>query len=730
MLTSIDVEDVYRIVLDREPEGSDVVDYWIGRVKSKAELIKIFVESEEYKSRHNIASAVNVDEALADSAAIEAMFNSILGRSANDEKFLAEVENKHTINYWVKRLVESDEFAKRFEVKRQNDPRLSRGLPDRQFRVPSLSERILPERILVTGSCLSEVWRHVLNGTHPEVKVEHILFNNASDLPDISDEDLKKYSFQVAQIPVRSLISDGELLSSAFSSGNDNEAGKLFEECVSRLARNIAALRKYSDQIGIPLLFLNFAVPQISPLGRLLPRYSLSNYSYFVSRLNQVLDEEVRAIKGAHVIDFDGILSSLGKRYFMDDVTSHGNHASFMGAAYPDYELNLTPVGSYEEIFNPKVAEITLATFNECCAVHETIVSDKKVKLVIFDLDGTLWRGVAADGDDLGPHMTEGWPLGMLEAAAILRNRGILIAIASKNEYSNVESAWNHLYGKRFPLDRFVSVKANWNPKVQNIGEILAETNLLPGNVLFVDDNPVEREQIKFAYPDMYVIDGPVGTWRRTLLWASELQVPYITEESKSRTESIKSMVAREQIKAQVSDQDYVASLQVVVRIGEIENRNHRRFPRAFELLNKTNQFNSTGRRWTESEIESYFIDGGVMICADVSDRLSEYGMTAVMLYKNGECTQFVMSCRVFGLRVEFSLADYVARKNSGLRATTYLFKKTEKNGPFKNFLVKLDFPESMLSDAEKVNELSFGKGADFLQELSLGVTVERDERK
>ncbi|KVH30553.1 hypothetical protein WS88_31030 [Burkholderia cepacia] len=61
---------------------------------------------------------------------------------------------------------------------------------------------------------------------------------------------------------------------------------------------------------------------------------------------------------------------------------------------------------------------------------------------------------------------------------------------------------------------------------------------------------------------------------------------------------------------------------------------------------------------------------------------------------------------------------------------TTYLFKKTEKNGPFKNFLVKLDFPESMLSDAEKVNELSFGKGADFLQELSLGVTVERDERK
>jgi len=726
MITSVDVEDVYRVILERAPESDAVVQHWMGNVKNKAELVRIFIQSKEYKARHNFFNTTNIDEVLADGATVEAIFKSILGRSVNNNKFLEDVNNKYTINYWIRRLVESDEFAQRFEIIRKIDSKSGQGLPDRQFRVPALNERIFPKRILVTGSCLSEVWRHVVENAYPQVEVQHILFNNASDLPHIPDEELRKAAFQVAQIPVRSLVSDGELLSSAFSSGDEAEAMKLFEECVLRLKRNVQVLRKYSEQIGIPLFFLNFAVPQVAPLGRLLPRYSLSNYSYFISELNRVLDQEIRAIKGAYVIDFDGILSTLGKRYFMDDVTSHSNHASVIGGAYANYELNLTPVGSYDEVYNPKIAEMTLATFSECCAVHETISSDKKIKLVIFDLDGTLWRGIAADGDDLGPHMTEGWPLGVLEAAAILKNRGILIAISSKNEYSNVEAAWNQLYGRRFSLDKFVSVKANWNPKVENIAEILAETNLLPGNVLFVDDNPVEREQVKLAYPEMYVIDGPIATWRRTLLWASELQVPYITDESKSRTESIKNMVAREQIKAQVSDQDYVAGLQVVVKIGEINRINHRRFPRAFELLNKTNQFNSTGRRWSERDIEEHFSGNGVMLYADVMDRLSEYGVTAVMLYKDGECVQFVMSCRVFGLRVEFALAEYISKKIEADQTRRYLFKKTDKNSPFRNFLIKMGFPDSDLTDGESVNGFVFDKGLDYLTALSSGITVEK----
>ena len=305
---------------------------------------------------------------------------------------------------------------------------------------------------------------------------------------------------------------------------------------------------------------------------------------------------------------------------------------------------------------------------------------------MIFDLDGTLWRGIAAEADDLDYHFTEGWPLGLLEAASVLKKRGILIAIASKNELTNVEAAWSQLYERRFPLSNFVSVKANWNPKVLNIGEILAETNLLPDNVLFVDDNPIEREQVALTYPEMHIISGPISTWRRTLLWGTELQVPFITTELSDRTELIKNMIIREELKVHRDPIDYVASLNVELAVGRIRDKRHKRFTRAFELINKTNQFNTTGRRWNEAEIDDYFAGGGEFIYAIAADRLSEYGLIAVMLCRGNEATQFVMSCRVFGLRIEYALADYFLRELSGAEGCCFLFRSTEKNGPARNF--------------------------------------------
>jgi FkbH-like protein len=242
----------------------------------------------------------------------------------------------------------------------------------------------------------------------------------------------------------------------------------------------------------------------------------------------------------------------------------------------------------------------------------------------------------------------------------------------------------NTLYEKLFSINNFVSIKANWNTKPQNVQEILNETNLLPGNVLFVDDSPIEREQIKQAFPEINIISGPISTWRRTLLWASELQVPYITDESRTRTESIKSMIAREEIKSQstMSVADYVASLQVEVKMGEISNREHKKFQRAFELLNKTNQFNSTDIRWNEFDIKNHLKHDGRIIYAEVSDRLSDYGLTAVILARRNECTQFVMSCRVWGLRVEFSMFDYFINSVLKNQDWNILYKKTDKNTP------------------------------------------------
>jgi FkbH-like protein len=208
----------------------------------------------------------------------------------------------------------------------------------------------------------------------------------------------------------------------------------------------------------------------------------------------------------------------------------------------------------------PQLETATLAIFQECLAAYRILSPSAKIKLVIFDLDGTLWRGVAAESDDAGAELSEGWPLGVLEAAAYLRKRGVLLAIASKNDPEIATRIWERVYGSVFPLENFVSVKFSWRPKSESIAEILGETNLLAENVLFVDDNPVERERVKLAFPSVTLLEGPISTWRRQLLWAEELQTPYITEEAIARAGSIGSMKARETLREQVDEASYLDS--------------------------------------------------------------------------------------------------------------------------------------------------------------------------
>jgi len=119
-----------------------------------------------------------------------------------------------------------------------------------------------------------------------------------------------------------------------------------------------------------------------------------------------------------------------------------------------------------------------------------------QVKLVIVDLDDTLWRGVIAEEGIDRPMVTEGWPAGLVEALVTLKKRGVLLAIASKNDEDRIRSFWPHLYGGRLELADFASVKINWQSKAENIAQILKETNLLPRNVVFLDDNPVERARL------------------------------------------------------------------------------------------------------------------------------------------------------------------------------------------------------------------------------------------
>ena len=634
------------------------------------------------------SQTADIGALLANADTMEFLFQSILGRAIGNDQYKAERENSRSIQQWMKELLNSEEFKNRFAQTHGFRRHGKDFIPDSAYRTPSLTDPTKPASVLVTGSCMTVSWKRVINEAYPSVEIKHQLFNNASELEDIAKSDLQRVDFQIVQLPIRSIIPEADYFSLSLSDEGRSSIESLFKSSVVQLRRNLNAALKYNHAVGIPTFVLNFPVPQANPLGKLLPKYDLFNFSYYVSELNRVLYEMLGQEKSVYMIDYDEITAILGKRFVQDDLTSHINHGSFIGGTHNQYDIHLTPLGSVEELYDARSKDPILAIFNECIATYNIISSNNNVKIVIFDLDGTLWRGVPADRDELGDYLIEGWPLSILEAASFLRKRGILLALASKNDPDLIRRIWTNLYEKRFPISNFVCTKISWNSKVDSVAEILNETNLLPGNCLFVDDNPIEREQVKLAFPEIKVINGPIYTWRRTLLWATELQVPYVTKESASRTESTQTMIKRQAIKVDVNEEQYLRDLNISVRINEVNHLSHPKFTRAFELLNKTNQFNTTGKRWDEREMSEYFQQHGHLLAADVSDRLTDYGLTAVLLHRAGECTQVVMSCRVFGLRVEFAIFDEYLRFSVSERRL--LFRDTSKNALCRKFLEKL----------------------------------------
>lgn len=243
---------------------------------------------------------------------------------------------------------------------------------------------------------------------------------------------------------------------------------------------------------------------------------------------------------------------------------------------------------------------------------------------------------------------------------------------------------WKARFGARLLLEDFVSRKINWRTKVENLEEILQETNLLPGNVLFVDDNPVERASIQAAFPAVRAIGPEPLLWRRILLWSPETQVASISAESTARTAMVQAQVERETQRKQMSREEFLASLNVQLDLLEIHTTEHPRFKRAIELINKSNQYNTTGIRWSEQQCQAAFAEGTSFFAFEVKDRFTPYGLVGVVVVKGTHVEQFVMSCRVVGMSVELAalatIFDIIRTRNPGAEPITASLEHTPAN--------------------------------------------------
>ncbi|MDD4913600.1 MAG: HAD-IIIC family phosphatase [Methylococcales bacterium] len=467
---------------------------------------------------------------------------------------------------------------------------------------------------------------------------------------------------------------------------------------------------KYNVRNGILSLVSNFIVPQQRIAPSLADDFIGLDIASIIEELNEYLAELVSKYKNAFIADVNGIAGSMGKRYFLDDTTYFYSHGAIFWPDWHEHERmphwtapnpgrieEIPPINSFYENRNEEFFD---CVYRQLVVRYRTATQADQVKLVIFDLDNTLWRGQIAEHYRAGlgnwPY-ADGWPMGLWEAVHHLRWRGILTSICSKNDHEIVKQNWNNVFELGWlELDDFVCPKINWNPKAENIRDIMAEVGLTPKSVLFIDDNPVEREAVKSAFPAMRVIGSNPFLTRRILLWSAETRVLNLTDESKNRETMVKKQFLRNDAKAALPREEFLSGLGCKLRIKQLAKADQPEYTRCLELVNKTNQFNTTGERWRADEFAKFVNEGqGRVYSFTVSDKFVNYGLVGVLITQDNSIRQFVMSCRVLGMEIEIAVIREITellRSSTDVGFITARLLETNENTPCRQVYVKSGF--------------------------------------
>jgi FkbH-like protein len=551
-------------------------------------------------------------------------------------------------------------------------------------------------RVLLIGACLSAEWMNYVK--QDGLSFDYILTNNFSPLPEAPPSPIAAYDFQIVQIPLRSVLHENTYNHLAYADLAAYEA--LFANACAWLTQYLDIALAWNTAHWIQSFVTNFMVPQQSTLGRLLPRDDLRNMAHFVERLNGHLYRDIARRTNVYLLDTDQIAAGLGRHTLQDDgvwTLSHG--ALLNDSEHERDQARIVPMPAMSGHY-PAIADgqrrFYEAAWAETVAMVRTLRQIDSVKLVVFDLDDTLWRGVVAEEDEITPEQIEGWPVGLMEAACFLKQRGVLLAAISRNDESRIVSAFNHITGNRLHIEDFAARRINWRLKTDNMAEILDEVHLTPKSVVFVDDNPVERAAMQARFPDIRCLGAHPYYLRRILLWSAETQVPVISPESARRTEMVQAQIMRDQQVSSMSREEFLGTLDLRMKIIEIRSIQDKRFARALELINKTNQFNTTGRRLTQAACTALFGSGSVFHAFELHDRFSDYGLVGVAIVQGGHISQFVMSCRVLGLGAEDALLAHVAMRAaaSGQAQLSADYIQTNVNAPARDLYTRHGFAE------------------------------------
>lgn len=533
---------------------------------------------------------------------------------------------------------------------------------------------------LIGGSTLfplSELIEHLLSVTIGKVELMSGDYNNYRS--EILDASSDLYQFQpdfVIVLPDEQTCKyTGQLTDSKEQIADD------VERVSSELLQLCSVLRENS---GAEVILCNYILPPYIDLGQYRTKSLASDWN-FKKAVNLALGGN--SPNFIHICDLEFLAYRLG------------------GLAAKDEK-------SWFESKQLCSPNLQVALAKEIAHLIDSVKKSAK-KVLVLDLDNTLWGGVIGDdgmeGIEIGDTSPRGEAFKAFQTYILsLIDTGLLLAVCSKNDFENALEPFQKHPEMVLREEHFVSFKANWLPKAENIIEMANELNLGLDSFVFVDDNPAEIEIVRQFAPEVATIllEPDPSVYVKQLQESRYFERFSITSEDTQRTEQYRKEVQRKTLMASSVDMgSYLESLEM---IGTFKEFNALDLPRIAQLINKSNQFNLTTKRRTESEIETLMSNPQyVGFSMRLKDRFGDHGLISVVICcigENGifEIDTWLMSCRVLKRQVEEQVLNEIVRlaREAGCERIRGLYLPTAKNGMVSDLYQRLGF-QSVNESAE-----------------------------
>ena len=443
-------------------------------------------------------------------------------------------------------------------------------------------------------------------------------------------------------------------------------------------------IRHLAEAVSGLVLVHDFVVPAHPGDGRA-ARWHEEGVVRTVEKQNAQLAEIAREHDNVLIFDMDRFASRIGKDRIRNRKLWH------LGKVAVD------------EPFLPELA-------NEYLRVLKPMKGRNR-KCLVLDLDDTLWGGILGeagpDGIQIAPD-GPGAPYAEFQREVLnLFERGVILAVASKNNEADVLPVLRDHPFMLLRPEHFASLKIDWTDKVENLVKIAEEINIGVDSLVFLDDNPVERNNVRMRLPEVLVpeLPGDPVEYAPFLAAMSDFDTLTVTTEDRSRGRMYAAeKQRRDSRQASVDLESYLKSLEIVAEIHPVRPGE---LPRVHQLMQKTNQFNTTTLRWGVAEIERFLEEeGGRIHIVRVRDRFGDSGLCGLCVSRTAggemDIVDLLLSCRVLGRGVEDALLRHVVQegRERGVSKVRGRIEFTPRNVPVREVFGGNGFREVASSSA------------------------------